>query len=173
MTLYSHRYAPIVILLLGLTAGCGGSSSDQNGSPLTTTLSTTQTQDQQGALQLTLQAPQVTYNAGQDIPLTLTMKNNGSQNVNGALSCVGYDLQVTQGSTIIYDSNSSGAQPACARILDLTPGQSQTLSPDWNQTKTDGKSISRGTYTLTVYLDASGIGISGPIAPPPITLTVK
>ncbi len=112
-------------------------------------------------LAMTLTTDKPVYTAGEQITMTFTETNDGSQPVDvvGVAPNDGFD--VTENGKLIWESN-SGVQPLVISIITLQPGQSHTLTATWNGVPTTGDPpvLSGGSFTVTNQLDPNGVSAS-------------
>ncbi len=143
---HSTKFAGLllVIMLVALLTGCGGDGS-------TPALNQNR---RFRSLEFALTTPKTTYAHGEQVPMTFTVKNIGSQKV----SMVGGDCEVffkiRQGSLSFDPDIGCGAS---GYIIDLDPGQTKTYNLEWDQMDGHGSLVQAGQDTITVWLTAGNI----------------
>jgi uncharacterized protein YceK len=140
----------LALALLALVSGCGGGSSPTSPAPAFS--SSRQSSAQFGPLQLSLSASKSSYTVGEQVPLTFTVTNLGSQTVAATFgSATTYIFQVSQGAQTVWFYPQGSA--AVITQQSFAPGETQTYTTTWNQTnwQTNAQQ-SPGLYTMDAWL---------------------
>jgi len=111
-----------------------------------------------GDLEFTLSAPKTMYARGENVPLTLSVKNVGTQTITAHFgSPVAQVLQVKQGSQVIWEFPQGTA--AVGMTLTFAPGETRTFAQDWDQRYSQGgPTAAPGPYQVEAWLNSLQIG---------------
>ena len=154
--MFNTRFASFAFFVFALPilllTGCGGGSSSTSATPVDTN-STTSTRTYND-LQFTLSTTKATFR-GEQVPLTFTVKNIGSQTISATGGGCNVLLRVLQGTQII------GPEPASCGAggytSTLNSGESKTYTTMWSQKDVNGNQVASGIYTLRVWTTAGNI----------------
>ena len=138
----------IFIALLAVTlTGCGGGSG-----------TTAVTARRFGSLEYTLTTTKTTFAHGEQVPLTFTVRNVGSQTINVILgACEPFDTKVTSGSAVVWQDSLTHGCGTEVTFIAIAPGETKTYTYTWPQADQQGNQIPAGSYTLTSWYQAYSV----------------
>lgn len=147
-----------LLLLASSLLGCGDSSAPvpSRSGPVTSR------PRQFGSLQFTLSAPKATYAFGEAVPLTLAIKNVGTQPLSMVrASSQLYDIQVTQGEMVVWQQSLVSTYHKSVDMMVFAPNETKIYSVDtvkspeatsWRQKDLQGSPVPAGQYTIRFWL---------------------
>jgi hypothetical protein len=111
-----------------------------------------------GGLEFTLSAPKSRYARGENVPLTLSVKNLGTQTLTAHFGRpVAQVLQVKQGSQVIWEFPQGTA--GVGMTLQFAPGETKTFTENWDQFRNQpGPTVPSGIYSVEAWLNSLQIG---------------
>ena len=133
----------VILLSVGLM-GCSG-----GGGTASQPISRTSRFD---ALEFTL-TTRTLFAPGENVPLTLVVKNTSNQTVTITLGPPESDARVSQGGNTVWRWSDGKAFPAVIGTLRLLPGESRTYTLDWDQRDRQGAQVPRGTYQVKAWFN--------------------
>jgi len=105
-----------------------------------------------GSLEFTLSATKAVYARGEQVPLTFTVKNVGTQTITATIgACDFFGTKVTQAGNLVWQK--SGGCGASTVQVTIMPGETKTYSYAWDQKDLQGNSVGSGRYTIKSWFN--------------------
>ena len=134
----------LALPLLALLSSCGGDNSP--AAPNGPVVSTPRQFDN---LVFTLSVPKATYAKGEQVPLTFTVKNVGTQTLAVGLgACDWFDTKVITGSRLLWQKSVGSGCGGHVQPLSIAPGETKTFNYSWLQIDQQGIQVPTGQYSI-------------------------
>jgi hypothetical protein len=139
----------VCVALSALLSGCGSGGGDIDNTAIPSV------PRRFGSLEFTATATHSRYVPGTQVPLTLTVRNVGTQTAKiGVTGCqVAFDV-MQRGQRI------GPPPPDCppsSVVASIAPGATQNFDTVWDQTDSQGRRVSVGSYAIDLWLTATSI----------------